>query len=759
MNSDFQAQDTDAGASGGGLAITDVYYVLFRRKWIAVVGVLLGALVAAGLWKLKQPLYESEAKLLVKYVVEPQAIVPLGTEVRVQNPDESGAAVLNSEIEILKSVDILQHVAGAVGSEKILPKGAATNDVDRAAGIISKRLRTVPLQKSKIIVLQFQHADPTVPQPVLHEVIEAYLKKHDAIHSSLGVSDETLFRQREDLRAALASADRELKALKDKAGVHSLEDSKKEYVKLASNVRQELFSAEAELSERRASYDILRQQQPANAPVTGPATEVPGDKIDEYRILSQQVTTLAAELTRLMGGLTAESPLVKTNQIKLQEARAKKTALETNFPALLRLATAAAPALPTALVPGGAPPSVLPALDLASQSVLVRAIESRVLTLSNQLEMARAELAKIDDVEGQITDLERRRTSLEKQLAFVEQSIAQAKFNATLGDRQNTSISKVQAPSPPSRDFGQLYKKMVMAVLGGLIVGLVLAFVVELVLDRTLKRSKDIEGILGVPVYLSIPVLHLKPLLMLGNRDGKDDGGGELPATPAAPASGSKVQASSEPPQPDHEMKPYQDALRDRLVTYFDIRDMTHKPKLIAVTGCKEGSGVSSVAAGLAASLSETGDGNVLLVHMRGQKGAAHAFSQGKPACGLAAALENETRDSAQVQDNLYVVTANSADQKLQRIIPQQFSSFVPKLKASDYDYIIFDMPPVGQTSITAKVARFMDMVLMVVESEKTDRDVAKRAGDLLAESKATVAAVLNKQRRYVPTWLQQELP
>jgi Mrp family chromosome partitioning ATPase len=204
-------------------------------------------------------------------------------------------------------------------------------------------------------------------------------------------------------------------------------------------------------------------------------------------------------------------------------------------------------------------------------------------------------------------------------------------------------------------------------------------------------------------------------------------------------------------------MKSYHDALRDRLVTYFDVRDMTHKPKLIAVTGCSPGSGVSSVATGLAASLSETGDGNVLLVDMKGQKGAAHAFFQGKPACGLAEALENETRNSAQVDEKLYVVAAGSVDQKLQRIIPQQFSQFVPKLKASDYDYIIFDMPPVAQTSITAKVARFMDMVLMVVEAERTDRDVAKRATTLLTESKASVAAVLNKRRRYVPSWLLEE--
>ena len=274
------------------------------------------------------------------------------------------------------------------------------------------------------------------------------MKKHDAIHSSLGVSDDTLSRQREELRGALASAERELKTLKDKAGVHSLEDAKKEKAKLESNIRQELFSAQAELAQRQASYEMLRQQQPANVPTASPTAEVPGEKIDEYRIVAEQVSTLAREVTRLMAGLTGENLQVKTNQIRLQEARARKTALETNFPGLLRLA--ATPTMPMTFLP----PAATPAMDLLTQGMMVKALESKTTTLSNQLETVRGEMQKIDEVETQVMDLERKRSSLDKQLAFIEQSLAQARWSATLGDRQNTSISKVQAPSPPFRDFG-----------------------------------------------------------------------------------------------------------------------------------------------------------------------------------------------------------------------------------------------------------------------------------------------------------------
>jgi Mrp family chromosome partitioning ATPase len=51
-----------------------------------------------------------------------------------------------------------------------------------------------------------------------------------------------------------------------------------------------------------------------------------------------------------------------------------------------------------------------------------------------------------------------------------------------------------------------------------------------------------------------------------------------------------------------------------------------------------------------------------------------------------------------------------------------------------------------------------MDMVLLVVESEKTDRDVAKRAASMLSETKTNVGIVLNKNRTYLPRRLHQEL-
>ncbi|HEX7617923.1 MAG TPA: CpsD/CapB family tyrosine-protein kinase, partial [Verrucomicrobiae bacterium] len=276
-------------------------------------------------------------------------------------------------------------------------------------------------------------------------------------------------------------------------------------------------------------------------------------------------------------------------------------------------------------------------------------------------------------------------------------------------------------------------------------------------------RPVEIEAKLKLPLFLSIPDVRRngrsrlaktaeRRRLQLQNATVADAPvGGNDPA----PGKNGALQVVSL--ERDRELQPFYEALRDRLIVYFEVNGLTHKPKLVAVTSADRGGGVSSIAAGLAASLSETGEGNVLLVDMNLEQGAAQQFYKGTAGCGLDTALAAETKQDALVQENLYVVNGNVHSTELPRILPKRFAALVPKLKASDYDYIIFDMPPVSQTSLTSRLGRFMDMVLLVVESEKTGIELVQQANTWLAESGATVGAVLNKTRQYVPERLHQE--
>jgi Mrp family chromosome partitioning ATPase len=294
----------------------------------------------------------------------------------------------------------------------------------------------------------------------------------------------------------------------------------------------------------------------------------------------------------------------------------------------------------------------------------------------------------------------------------------------------------------------------------------------ELFVDRSVKHAVEIEGKLGLPLFLTVPLLQkdsrgsgwLQKIPRWGHRNGHNGHGKTAPARISDNGAETDTLDVGFPTHdPQVPLQPFFEALRDRLISFCEIKNLTHKPKLVALTSCREGSGVSTLASGLAASLSETGDGNVLLVDMNQQNGKAQHFFHGRLNCGLDDALESEKRSGALVQENLYVVSEGRNGNgegnhgKLSRILPKRFTNLVPKLKASDYDFIIFDMPCVNQLSITPRLAKFMDIVLVVIEAEKTDRDVVKKAATLLAESKPVVGAILNKRRNYIPKNLQQE--
>ncbi len=163
------------------------------------------------------------------------------------------------------------------------------------------------------------------------------------------------------------------------------------------------------------------------------------------------------------------------------------------------------------------------------------------------------------------------------------------------------------------------------------------------------------------------------------------------------------------------------------------------------------------MAAGLAAALSETDDGKVLLVDASLGPEEVHPFFQGRPAYSLTAALtENASIDSA--TDNLYLARVNTSPAGPAQLGLKRFFDLMPNLKASDFDYIIFDLPYLDETSPSWGMAAFMDKLLVIVEAEKNHRTLVSRGYRKLMAERENVSFVFNKARSYVPKLLDGEM-
>lgn len=735
-------QNNERQNQPGGLNLADVYYVIFRHKWKIICLSAAGLLAAAGVYLAKPPAYSSEAKLLIRYVVESRVPSGMGGDPQIKNPDPGGANIINSEIEIIRSLDLASQVVEAVGADKILGTTGGDTNKYKAAAILQKSLVVEVPPRSDILRIVFQSPNRDIVQSVLTQLIDAYMRKHVEIHRGIGAFDDVLTQQTDALRSQLAQTEEDLRRAKTNAGVMSVEESKKAYTEEISKIREQLFNTQAELAERQAALEERQKLLPTSptASTNQVEADIPAAIIDEYQTVSARVDSFRKKEQELLSQYTDENSLVRGIHEQVVTAEKAQKKLQAEFPRLAKMQ-------PAASKPGA------PVVDLSEEAAQIIALQAKMKVLNAQFERMMTEAKSINALEPAITELQRKRDLEETKYRHFSTSLEQARFDEALGAGKMSNISVAQSPSPPYRESRQLVKTLGMLAAGGVAAGFALAFLLELFLDPTVRRPIEVETRLHLPLFLTIPKKAHKrtPALPAPSAETAKDASG-LPA-PAPASAGSSTPV----PWQANGLGSYYEALRDRLVTYFEIHNLVHKPKLIAVTGCNKGAGVTTIAAGLAASLSETGDGNVLLVDMTTGHGAAHPFFKGKPGGGLADALENETRDSALVQENLYAVAETSADGQLPRALPRRFHNLMPKLKASDYDYIIFDMPPVSQISPTARVASFMDMVLLVLESEKTDRDAVKRAAALLSESKAKVGTILNKTQRYVPERLQQE--
>ncbi|HEY1793793.1 MAG TPA: Wzz/FepE/Etk N-terminal domain-containing protein [Opitutaceae bacterium] len=713
------------------MTLGDIYYVLFRHKWKIIACTLVGILFAAGLYFSYPPRYQSDAMLFIRYVInESKAPGPASdTGAIIKSPDQDGETIMNSEVAILNSLDLAHQAAETVGADKILAKMGGGRDLDRAAQVVKNGLTVEVLPKSSVIKLDFKHRDPEVTQPVLRAIIDRYLKMHVDIHRPVGIVGDFLNQETEELRSGLSQTEDELRSAYAKAGFTSVPEAKKTNAEAMARIQQEIFDTQADLAERTSAAPQI-----SGTATAATAKAVPPDQLQKYQDLRSRLDGLRTTEQQLLTQFTDQNYRVKQTRTEIADTQSHIRQLEVTYPQISDTATPA-PAIVTSNE------------DQDLETLSPAALQARIVELNKEMAELRAENAGIGQAEGSIEELERRKSLQESNYRYYAASLEQSRINEALGSGRVSNISEIQEPSPPTRELQQFAKTLGGVTFLGLAVGLLWAFSIEYFFDPSVKRPIEVERTLGLPLFISIP--------RIGRRELR-----ALPPSPEVPNGSSMVLSPADELHVKNAaaLQPYHDTLRDRLIAYFENINLTHKPKLVAVTGLGHSTGVSTIAAGLARSLSETGDGNVLLVDMSKGQESSQEFFKGRPVCGIDDVLS--IPQNAQVQDNLYVVAEEpDSSSRLSRVMPQRFSKLVPKLKAANFDYIIFDMPSVSQLSITPRLAGFMDMVMLVIESEKADREVVKNAVSILERAKTHIGVVLNKTKNYVPAgWYQESL-
>ena len=178
-------------SQGGGMSLGDIYFILFRQKWIILTFSLLGIVGAVVLlFVVKPPQYQSEAMISIRYVVEGKSSESSRRPCRLPGRWMNGATVSSiRKWQFFTALIWPEQVVQAMTPERILAKVGGGTNINRAAALVKSGLTVEQIPESSVIRITFQNPDPTLVQPILSEIIDAYLMKHVQLHQGLGVSD------------------------------------------------------------------------------------------------------------------------------------------------------------------------------------------------------------------------------------------------------------------------------------------------------------------------------------------------------------------------------------------------------------------------------------------------------------------------------------------------------------------------------------------------------------------------------------------
>lgn len=222
---------------------------------------------------------------------------------------------------------------------------------------------------------------------------------------------------------------------------------------------------------------------------------------------------------------------------------------------------------------------------------------------------------------------------------------------------------------------------------------------------------------------------------------------------------GPSRNAGGSPPLSDP-VREYCETLLSRLLWSEDASAL--RLRMLGVTSCYRGEGVSTVASQLAVAGATAGGLPVLLVDANLARPVVHRTFAVSPSPGWSDVLGDPRQVNVAIRPsgvkNLSVLPAGTPDR---RNWSYEGSGLGDVLKAirTEFELVIVDLPPVGQTSAAMRLAGWMDGVLLVVEAERVRYEVAQRTRELLGRSNVhLLGAVLNKRRQYVPNWLYRTL-
>jgi uncharacterized protein involved in exopolysaccharide biosynthesis len=486
-----------------------------RRKWQAgtIFLSVIGLALAIALFYPRS--YQSEAKVFVRKGRETVSLDPTATTGQTTTLLDSGASEINSVVAMLKSRILAEKVVEQLGPEQVMAKDSAdsagetkegdgaslvqsimsllptidpVSAEDRAIRHIEKGLDVAAERDSSVIVVRYVDHSPQKAQLIASTLLDAYQQEHMRVNRTRG-SKEFFDDQAVMMREKWHSAAEQLRALKDEAGLASIDTHRQLLESRLSGVQDKLADAETQLATAVGKAERLEQLVEA----------LPADKVTEREDghanvasdgMRQQLYDLEMKELDLSARFKDDHPLLKAVRDQLADARKILGTQGTQ-----RMLTKTALNLERETLH----------LSLLQQQAEAAAFEAQAASLAKEQTQLVADMKLLNQHETHITNLQHEVDLNAESYRAYAQNLEQTRIDSALESDKISNVNIYQSASLESRPVSP--RKGIVLALGFILATISsLAYVVARDhTDTSLRTPEDVEGELNVPVLVSIP--------------------------------------------------------------------------------------------------------------------------------------------------------------------------------------------------------------------------------------------------------------
>jgi tyrosine-protein kinase Etk/Wzc len=700
------------------ISLKDYYRILLQYKWLIIVIFVLVFTTTAIYTAMVPRIYKASCRILIE---ENNSNNMFFSANNLSNTS------INNTIEILKSrpvMEIAVQILKKNNNYSTFPISVSLNP----EGAVLGRITVENKRETNILTISCESTNPLEAQAVADAAAEALMRQNTSYaRMELTNIRDFLEKNLDSITRRLRNSEEELRRYKLDHGITELSSETTKMIDNSTRVESMIEDANTEMQIATERLEFLNNELSkqdslilnVNSILTSP-------------LLDQLRTNVVSSQSRLAKLLTKQDYDPNHPELRelTQEIENAKQKLNEEIQRIVAVRV------------GSSDPLVYRAdliQQIASIQIDLNVAETKYSSLLDVRENYDTKMSLLPDTELELARKTRTYTMNEKVYSLLIEKYEDAKIS------EQAKMGNIRLVESASLPRNPIKPKKTMNLLVGLVLGfgagVGLAFVLHS-LDTKLRTLDDVDNYVNLPVAGTIPFINVKDSDLdevakeIGTAKGKEKD--ELIYSHRMMMS--RLITHYAPKSPVAES--YRTLRTNLLAKHPNKKCIT---MLVTSSGPKEGK--STTISNLAIALSQM-DAKVCLIDLDMRRPMLHTLFNVEKNYGASDFLIDENTDLDSViyptsVENLDLITSGYIPPNPSELISsKRLDLFLSKLQEK-YDYILIDSPPVIAVTDALILAKKVDLMTLVIRVGITDRDIIRRAKEILGNVHANIAGVI----------------